>query len=314
MSRSIFSLLLAGCTSFLAHCTSSIESKTESAVVIKDNYVIPDSLNYPSVPPKAPSDTKEMKLNGMVKSVSKTSYIQRPGSDTLVEWRKEPKEITFFNRDGFMTEVWEFDPFDTTRIRKEFYRYDRSGKLLDIRVLHGTMRESNVRFAFTYDSTGAQIGCYSFKPGNKVSAKYVSFYDSNGNKTQLIGYTLKDKEEEFVRYTYKYDSFGNRIQELFLSGESEGYTLTNRQYSYDRMGRIVRQKIVTDYHQRNFHNSKKTEIKNFSYDGKGNLVLEKTKLSKTAYQLDLFGNWVELRMLYSDGSGYVVKRTIKYYP
>lgn len=199
-----------------------------------------------------------------------------------------------FNARGLRTEEIIYNLTDGSVLAKVFYRYDRSGDLIEEIKTKG---ESKTKTAYRYDSTGHKMATVEYKPDGSVERKAICVYDEQQNLVESLGYLADGRL--YSRETFAYDSSGNMVENKT--------SLARFAYKYDDGNMVEIIKYGRDFKSQDSLVYRISDRVAFEYDSLGNLGsmtvfrADSTVKGSSKYTYDAKGNLIEEAELTAEG-------------
>lgn len=237
------------------------------------------------------------KIEGNFTALDIIEYGIYPVGEILREYEYDDKgnvirETSALPSDQYTTYVYTYDKdgnvinkveklFDSGElVREEVTTYDKNGNVIFSKDPRGECE-------YTYDSQNNKTLCLEYDYNGKFVGKEEYEYDSNNNNTLLLEYDSNGKLESKTECSYNkdnklvssktydgngvltkrcentYDSKSNLISSAWYEANDIVTSITK----YDKYGRKV-------YEAGGYTEDKKLVIKEYTFDSKGNLILE----------------------------------------
>ena len=198
----------------------------------KYGYDSKGELNLVTVPEggKTAFDTKEVYVNGELRTSVKTTDAKENLSETVTNEEGQELEITdHYKKDGEDQSV------------QSLYTYDEKGRLSEKKEARG----NSVTYEYDSNDRVAKAQYYETVDGAKTQTLETAYtYDVNGNVTRMCDYEVKDGARTLYRTTvYAYDP-QNRLTSM---AEWDGGELPTQEqiaqkkitYTYDTEGKVT---------------------------------------------------------------------------
>lgn len=271
--------------------------------------------------------SEEIKLNGKVKSLKNTHYRIEKKFGVLKNEKCENIYIFNFDEKGKKIEMLEFfDDLSEEPYRKETYRYDDRGKLIQEESYEKGGKHH--RHNYKHDDKNNLLEYTKYFNENFL-IKHTYQYDEKGNRVEEIHYDPNTNSEIKWISKYEYDQKGNKIKAYFYNPDGSLYNRYT--YKYDRKGTLIQETQYTDAFLENKYTYRYEEVEEsdkikdikshdkyrYEFDDKGNLTKmfyyypDGTILSKDIFKYDERGNEIEV-ILYRDNKILTYKTTLRY--
>ncbi|WP_415931302.1 RHS repeat-associated core domain-containing protein [Zhenpiania hominis] len=198
----------------------------------KYGYDSKGELNLVTVPEggKTAFDTKEVYVNGELRTSVKTTDAKENISETVTNEEGQELEITdHYKKDGEDQSI------------QSLYTYDEKGRLSEKKEAKG----NSVTYEYDISDRVAKVQYYETVDGTKTQTLETAYtYDVNGNVTRMCDYEVKDGARTLYRTTvYAYDP-QNRLTSM---AEWDGGELPTQEqiaqkkitYTYDGEGKVT---------------------------------------------------------------------------
>ena len=210
-------------------------------------------------------------------------FSEKSETETKYDDYSETKTTYKYNKDGFLTEIIEYDSLDNLE-NKKVYEYNENGKTLSISEITGSGKLTS-KSTYTYDSNNLLIHEKNTGDSTYSNYEYTYEYDDKGNKV-LENYYDEDGELSSA-YKYEYDDEGNIIKKAEY--DDEGELRRTYEYTYDDNGNKTELKYYTGYGYGQYDGDYKII---YEYDKNGYLIKE------TKYVAESYGDKCEYEHIF----------------